>query len=81
MKTAEKRKKIISKVNEADDRLLNVLEAVVESYTRSEVVAFSVTGEPLTNYEYNQELLEAEKEVSEGKTISTEDLEQQSKNW
>jgi hypothetical protein len=81
MGAVELRNTMISYINEADDRLLNVLKAVVESYRENDVVSYTVTGEPLTKKQYNEELLMAEKEIENGDFISQEDLEKESQNW
>ena len=81
MGAVELRNTMISYINEADDRLLNVLKAVVESYRENDIVAYTVTGEPLTKQQYNEELLMAEKEIENGDFISQEDLEKESQNW
>lgn len=81
MGAVELRNTMINYINEADDRLLSVLKAVVESYRENDVVAYTVTGEPLTKKQYNEGLLMAEKEIVNGDFISQEDLEKDSQNW
>ena len=58
-------------VNIADERLLKVVKAVMESYWDEETVAFTVDGKPLTKKMYAQELqngiLEIQK-IGNGKT-------------
>jgi hypothetical protein len=81
MAAADLRNTMIAYINEADDRLLNVLKAVVESYKANDVVAFTVTGEPLTLQQYNDELQRSEEEIANGKFITQKDLEKESQNW
>ncbi len=70
MEAVKLRKTMINYINEADDRLLNVLKAVVESYRETDVVAYSVSGKPFTKQQYDEELLMAEKEIENGDFIS-----------
>lgn len=65
---------MISYIKEADERLLNVLKTVVESYRENDIVAYTVDGRPLTKTQYRQELLDAESEIRRGEFISQEDL-------
>ena len=44
-------------IEEADERLLNFLKAVVDSYKENDIVAHSVNGDPLTRKKYRQEIL------------------------
>lgn len=81
MAAADLRNTMIGYINAADDRLLRVLKAVVESYKANDVVAFHVTGEPLTLQQYNDELERAEEEIVNGEFISQQDLENESQNW
>ncbi|MEO5789960.1 hypothetical protein [Gelidibacter sp.] len=81
METIDLRKTVIDYVKSADERLLNVIKAVVESYQENDVVAFTVNGKPLTKYQYEQILLEAESEIENGNSISPEALEKESNEW
>lgn len=81
METAELKSKVLHYINTADERLLNVVKAVVESYRENDVVAFNLEGRPLTQKEYKQELLDAENEITRGEFTTQEDLEKESENW
>lgn len=81
METIELRNTVIDYLNQADERLLRVVKALVESYNENDVVAFSVEGKPLTRKQYRQELLDAELEIEKGNYISHEDLEKESESW
>lgn len=70
METLELRKTVINYIKSADERLLNVIKAVVESYQENDVVAFTVEGKPLSKSQYSQALLVAEEEIENGKFIS-----------
>jgi hypothetical protein len=58
---------VINYLNNADERLLNVIKAVVVSYRENDLAAFIVDGPPLTRKQYIKELLNAETEIERGK--------------
>jgi mevalonate pyrophosphate decarboxylase len=68
-------------VNIADERLLKVVKAVMESYWDEETVAFTVDGKPLTKKMYAQELQNGILEIQNNETISQEIIEKESENW
>jgi adenosylmethionine-8-amino-7-oxononanoate aminotransferase len=72
---------MIDYINNADERLLKVLKAVVESYNEETIVAYSVEGTPLTKKQYQTTLTEAEDAIEKGEYITQEDLEKESENW
>ena len=81
MGALELRDSILEYINTADERLLKVVKAVIESYQEEEIVAFSVDGKPITRTVYKTELADAELEIKNGHIISQEDLEKESENW
>ncbi len=81
MGALELRDTMLKYINTADERLLKVLKAVVESYREDETVAYTVEGNPLTKSEYRQDLLDAESEIERGEYTTQEDLEKESENW
>ena len=81
MGALELRNTMLKYINTADERLLKVLKAVVESYREDEIVAYTVEGKPLTKSEYRQDLLDAEAEIERGEYTTQEDLEKESENW
>lgn len=69
-------------IDTADNRLLKMIKALVESYQEEDqIVAYTVEGKPLTRKQYNQELVDAETEIQRGELTSVEDLEKESQNW
>jgi hypothetical protein len=69
-------------IDTADNRLLKMIKALVESYhEEDQIVAYTVDGKPLTRKQYNQELVDAETEIQRGELTSVEDLEKESQNW
>ncbi|MGB0788907.1 MAG: hypothetical protein ACPG7E_00115 [Marinirhabdus sp.] len=68
-------------IKDADERLLNVLKAVVESYKENDVVAYTLDGRPLTKKQYCQELLDGEAEIARGEFTTQKDFEKEAENW
>ncbi len=81
MGALELKDSVLQYINSADERLLKVVKAVIESYQEDEIVAYSVSGNPLTRNQYKIELTQAIEEINSGKFISQEDLEKESENW
>ena len=59
----------------------SVLEQIKDILDKKEVVAYSIDGKPLTAIEYNDALTEAEKDITTGKTISSENLRKEVSAW
>lgn len=82
MATLDLKQSVQNYIDTADNRLLKMIKALVESYHEEEdVVAYTVDGKPLTRRQYDQELLEAEAEIKRGELTSVEDLEKEARNW
>ncbi|MFV5693575.1 hypothetical protein ACM55K_16245 [Flavobacterium sp. LT1R49] len=81
MGALELRDSILESINTADERLLKVVKAVIESYQDEEIVAFTVDGKPITRAIYKSELVEAKAEIKRGEHSTQEDLEKESENW
>jgi hypothetical protein len=81
MGALELRDSVLEYINAADERLLKVVKAVIESYQEEEIVAFSVDGKPITRSVYKEELANAKLEIEKGELTSQEDLEKESENW
>ncbi|SFD80068.1 hypothetical protein [Flavobacterium phragmitis] len=81
MGALELRESVLEYINAADERLLKVVKAVIESYQEEEIVAFSIDGKPVTRSEYKTELANVKLEIERGEYISQKDLEKESENW
>ncbi len=81
MGALELRDSVLEYINTADERLLKVVKAVIESYQKEEIVAFSVDEKPITRAIYKEELAKAKLDIKKGNVISQEDLERESENW
>lgn len=81
MGALELRESVLEYINTADERLLKVVKAVIESYQEEEIVAFSVEGKPITRNEYKIQLANTKLEIERGEFTSQEDLEKESEKW
>lgn len=81
MGALELRNLIADYVNTADERLLKIVKAVMESYQEDTIVAYTVEGLPLSKSDYKQDLLEAEAEIERGEYRSQEAVEKESRSW
>jgi len=68
METMELKKKVVAQLDLADDRLLRIVAAVVESYmAKDEIVAYTIKGEPVSRKKYIQNNEDAVLAFQEGK--------------
>ncbi|GBF21154.1 MULTISPECIES: hypothetical protein [Arenibacter] len=82
MVSSDLKQSVQNYIDTADNRLLKMIKALVESYhEEDQIVAYTVDGKPLTRKQYNQELVDAETEIQRGELTSVEDLEKESQNW
>lgn len=57
------------------------LEKINKILDKETIVAYSVTGKPLTKKAYNEKLLKAEQQIAAGNFKTQEDLEKETENW
>lgn len=86
MNTEEKRKALAKWILETDENSLNEVAAVynIDSKNQeisSDIVAYTVSGEPLTREIYIQKVKEAEKRINEGHFTTHEDLQKEMQSW
>lgn len=81
MGALELRESILESINTADERLLKVVKAVIESYQENDIVAYAIDGKPLSRADYKEDLQAAIAEIKKGEYTSQEDLEKESKDW
>ena len=68
MEITELKKKVIAQLDTADDRLLRIVAAVVESYAaEDEIVAYTVKGDSVSRKQYIQNNEDAVHAFNEGK--------------
>ena len=84
MATVDLKKRVQDYIDNADEPLLKLIKALAETYQQQKetfVASYTIDGKPLTLEEYNQELFNAEEEISKGEYIEQQDLENESENW
>jgi len=81
MGAVELRDSVLEYINTADERLLKVVKAVIESYQENDIVAYTIDGKPLTRTTYKEELQEAKAEIKRGEYTFQEDFEKESNSW
>ncbi|MGQ7945602.1 hypothetical protein [Flavobacterium sp. WC2509] len=81
MGALELRDSVLKYINDADDRLLKVVKAFIETYQEEEIVAFDIDKKPISREAYKASLLEAEAEIKRGEYTNQDDLEKESQNW
>jgi mevalonate pyrophosphate decarboxylase len=81
MGALELRDSVLEYINTADERLLKVVKAVIESYQENDVVVYTIDGLPMTRIAYKEELHEAIAEIKRGEYTAQEDVENESKDW
>ena len=86
MNTEEKRKALAKWILETDENSLNEVEAVYNLHSKnqeisSNIVVYTVSGEPLTKEIYIQKVKEAEKRINDGHFTTHEDLLKEMQSW
>lgn len=81
MGALELKEDVLQYINKADERLLKVIKAVMESYWEDEIVAYTIDGKPLNKEAYRNELKEALSEIKRGEITTQEDLEKEAESW
>ena len=90
----ELKQKIHNQVENADERILSIVSSVFDNYTpdleivettndsvSESIVAYDVSGKPLTLKQYNEEIDKALDDFENGRFISQEDLEKEIDSW
>ncbi|GGA64153.1 hypothetical protein GCM10008015_01320 [Flavobacterium palustre] len=90
----ELKQKIQMQIENADERLLRIVSSVFDNYLNEEpivetknntvdesIVAYNITGKPLTLEEYNQEIDKGIEDFKNGRSISHEQLLKEIKSW
>uniref|UniRef100_UPI004049D30A hypothetical protein n=1 Tax=Gelidibacter sp. TaxID=2018083 RepID=UPI004049D30A len=75
MSTIELKQRITDYLENADERVLKIVNSVFENYYHQEQVAFHPDGSPMSRKQYKEALDIAENQVNEGDFISVDDLE------
>ncbi|HET8810728.1 MAG TPA: hypothetical protein VFM65_10765 [Flavobacteriaceae bacterium] len=80
METVYLKNRIQNFLDQADERILNIVNGVFENYYENETVAYHPDGSPMSRKEYKMELDAAEEEIKRKEYIPVEELKQQLKN-
>lgn len=73
---------IIQMVNDIDDeRFLEAVKAMLETYRESNASIYTVVGEPLNAEQYRKHIQQIIEEVESGEFVSHEDLRKESESW
>jgi len=81
METTKLRKQLVDRINNADEKLLKEVKALVDHYENDQVVAYTVQGKPLTREEMRQEIAEAEEEYRKGNLTTHSQLKEEIIGW
>ena len=76
MSTIELKSRIQAFLEHADDRVLNIVHSVLQSYYEDEVVASHPDGTPMLRSEYKSALEKAEEQIKQHDFISVEEFEE-----
>ncbi|MBA5629280.1 hypothetical protein [Moheibacter lacus] len=84
MQSLELKNLIHTYIENADDKLLNIIKSIFESYQRVEdeaIIGHTADGRPLTKSLLVKRIKKAEKDIDEGRFTSHEELLEEMKNW
>lgn len=83
MDIATRKYRFIEKfINSINDDRIELFESLLATQSEeNDIVAFSVSGEPVTKAQYIQQIKGAEKDIEEGRFKTVSDLEKEVKNW
>lgn len=86
MSSKEKRIRLSKWILETDENVLNEVEAIYnvksrENDSSTDIIAYTISGEPLTKEMYIQKIKEAEKRIDEGNFTTHEDLLKEMQSW
>jgi len=82
MSSAQIKTILKNKIDEADDRLLNMIHAMVEAYHKSdEPFSYDTYGNPSSAAKLKEKLDQSVKDAKNGNYISLGDLKKESEEW
>lgn len=85
MEKLKLKRQIEKHLDQADDRVLRIVNSVFENYYRekkeNQAVAYTVKGEPLTKKQYIDRIKQAEKDIENGHYTTHEDLLKEVEKW
>ena len=83
MNRTQLKKELQNYIEQADNRILLAIHAMLQSYLQHEnkITAFTVQGQPLTKKEMLTSLDKAASEVENGNGLTSNDIRKAKKNW
>ena len=81
MEATNLRKQLLDYLNNADEKLLKEVKALLENYENDQIISYTVQGKPLTREGMLQEIADAEEEYHKGNYTSHEQLKEEIKDW
>ena len=86
MSSKEKRIRLSKWILETDENVLNEVEAIYnikfkEKKSSNDIVAYTISGEPLSKEMYIQKIKEAEASFDAGNFITSEELKKKMLSW
>lgn len=83
MSAAQVKSQLHEYIEKADDKLLRMMHAMLENYFQEDetIVAFSASGEPLTQKMMRKMVDEAVQSVQAGKGLTSDEIRAMKKNW
>jgi len=83
MSVLQVRQELHKYIDLADERMIRAMYAMLQNYMHDDqdIVAFSVSGQPLTKNDMIKSVNEAVSDVEQGKGLSSDDIRQAKKNW
>ncbi|MCT4664660.1 MAG: hypothetical protein N4A45_05440 [Flavobacteriales bacterium] len=68
-------------LSQTKESVIEKFSAIMESESNTEIIAYTVSGKPLTEKEYYNKILKAEKSIEEGSFTHHDDLKKYISNW
>lgn len=82
MSSAQIKEELKKQIDEADDRLLKMIQAMMQVYLETdEAFSFDVYGNPTDAQQMKKELEEEVENAKKGKYIRLDDLKKKSEKW
>lgn len=83
MSSAEIKERVLEQLEEADDKLIRMIYAMMEAYLTDEdpIISYDVNGNPRRASELKTLLDKGVEEVRKGNYISVDELDEKSKQW
>lgn len=81
MGTAELRKGVRSYIDKADERFLRMVDAMRREYEGSDIVGYTVDGNPITQEDLKKRVRAASERAEAGDYITQEEVEREMEGW